>query len=146
LTGYLPSVRDVDLTVEYDLRVVTWYDPFFMPPGEMEILYPLPSVTYGTISGYLRGTDWSGVVALAGECCGGIVGGANFQEVRAVDLWELSFLELNLGFAPFHGEVQWSFGEMPYTPEVTAVPEPTTLLLLGSGLIGAEWKRRRRAQ
>lgn len=30
-----------------------------------------------------------------------------------------------------------------YTP-AAAIPEPTTLLLLGSGLIGAEWKRRRR--
>lgn len=30
------------------------------------------------------------------------------------------------------------------TPAVSAVPEPTSILLLGSGLISAEWKRRRR--
>lgn len=30
-----------------------------------------------------------------------------------------------------------------YLYEPTAVPEPTTFLLIGSGLLGAEWKRRR---
>ena len=141
MTGFLESIRDADLTIEYDLRVVSSYGIGSSP--EELAAYPLPSVTYGTVSGFIQGGNFwqSDDFDVVEDCCNGVAGGAFFLSAFGPSHWSVEQINGNGGIA-FNGDVQWA--EMPYTPEVTAVPEPTTMLLLGSGLIGAAWKRRRR--
>jgi PEP-CTERM motif len=133
--GHLEAIRDVNLTIEADIRMVT---QIINAPPEVIAEYPLPSVSYGTLFGFLLGGNLAGLEGfdLVEDCCGGTVGGVSIKSPIGPSLWE----DAGSGVS-FAAEASWS--EAPYTPEVTAVPEPTTLLLLGNGLIGAEWKRRR---
>ncbi len=133
--GNLQAIRDVNLTIEGDIRMVTQQTN---PPTAE---YPLPSVSYGTLTGFLLGANLAGGCGFdfVEDCCFGNVGGVSFKSPIGPSLWEIQNTPNGVGFA---AEAAWS--EAPYTPEVTAVPEPTTLLLLGSGLISAEVKRRRR--
>jgi hypothetical protein len=139
LTGFLESIRDVNLTIEYDLRVVSYYGGGDTP--EELAAYPLPSVVYGTVGGYLLGGNLVNVDDVLEECCAGLIGSALFQTACCPSIWSLADINDYGGGIPFNGEVHWD--EMPYTPEVTAVSEPTTLLLLGGGLIATRMKRLR---
>ena len=133
-SGYLQAIRDVNLTIEGDIRMVTKQTS---PPSAE---YPLPSVSYGTLTGFLLGANLAGCCGFdfVEDCCFGEVGGVTFKSPFGPSLWEIQNVPEGVGF---DAEAFWS--EAPYTPEVS-VPEPTTLLMLGGGLVGAEWKRRRR--
>jgi len=137
MTGHLLSIRDALLAIEANVRVVSFYGIGSFP--EELAAYPLPSVIYGTLYAHILGADamgWTDGFDFVEDGYWGEIGGAMFKSAGGP-----SIRYAGEAFA-FNGEVHW--GEMPYTPEISAVPEPTTLLLLGSGLIGAEWKRRRR--
>ena len=95
--------------------------------------YPLVSVTYGQLYGAVFGYPNGFAMSWGGEINGVYLDAESWPDF-------LDRLPIT-DFQPFNV----SIGAQPaYTPEIAAVPEPTTLLLLGSGLIGAEWKRRRR--
>ena len=133
--GDLESIRDVNLTIDADIRVVT---QLVNAPPEEIAQYPLPSVSYGTLTGFLLGANLTGCCGfdVVEDCCDSQVSGITFKSPVGPSLWQIENIQDGIGFA---GEAFWS--EVPYTPEI---PEPTTLLLLGSGLFGAAWKRRRR--
>ena len=135
--GDLESIRDVNVNIEADIRVVT---RLVNAPPEEIAQYPLPSVSYGTLTGFLLGANLAGCCGfdVVEDCCSGEVGGVTFKSPIGPSLWQIENIQDGLGFA---GEASWS--EAPYTPEV---PEPATLLLVGSGLLGAGWKRRRRGR
>lgn len=137
MTGFLESIRDADFTIQYDLRVVSFYGVGSLP--EELAAYPLPSLTYGTVSGFIQGGNLlsADFFDLVEACCDGLIGGAMFQSAFGPSLWTVEEIAGN-GGVPLNGEVHWQ--EMPYTP----APEPATLLLFGSGAISAEWERRRR--
>jgi hypothetical protein len=93
-----------------------------------------PSVSFGVIPGRLLGVE--GGDALVLECCSGSVGG-------------LQFLQAFFPSTPFivpPGGLQRQLNlelHFPEQIEYTPIPEPMSLLLLGSGLAAAALTRRR---
>jgi hypothetical protein len=96
-----------------------------------------PSVSFGFIRGRLLGVDLGDVTALILECCNGRVGGIQFQQAFfpsdpfIIPPGELERRQLNLEL------------HFPEQIEYTPIPEPMSLLLLGSGLAAAALTRRR---
>jgi hypothetical protein len=90
--------------------------------------YPVPSVSDGVLTGFVEGVNIPASMFIM-SCCSGETNGVSIEyegpesflsQLPAQDTQQLKAVLVGL-----------------------PVPEPTTLVLLGSGLIGAEWKRRR---
>ena len=93
-----------------------------------------PSVSYGVIPGRLLGVDGGSAVVL--ECCDGNVGGVEFLQ---------AFYPSDPFIVPPGGLQQLAAMELhfPEQIEYSPVPEPTSLVLLGSALAAAALRRRR---
>ncbi len=99
-----------------------------------------PSVSFGILDGNFLGVNDGGIGnLLVLNCCGGAVGPVMVQPANLGELFR---------FIPPGGllereNMELHFPELiEYTP-VSAVPEPTTLLLFGSALAAAALRRRR---
>jgi hypothetical protein len=90
MTGFLESIRDADLTIEYDLRVVSYYGVGSTP--EELAAYPLPSVTYGIVSGFILGANLGGPDDFVEDCCGDVIGGAFFLSAFGPTVWTVANL------------------------------------------------------
>jgi hypothetical protein len=93
-----------------------------------------PSVSFGVIPGRLLGVNGGDVLVL--ECCSGSVGGIRFQQ---------AFFP-STPFTVPPGGLQRQLNlelHFPEQIEYTPIPEPMSLLLLGSGLAAAALTRRR---
>ena len=121
--------------LDMELHVVVRVQETLIPEEIAE--YPLPSVQTGMLTGFIAGLGGTFMVL---ECCLGVIHGAFF------DMESSNFPNL---FEPSRGSKQsiiqavGPFGPQPYTPELTPIPEPTSLLLFGSGVLGLVARLRR---
>jgi hypothetical protein len=101
-----------------------------------------PSVSTGVIPGSLFGVDVGDpiIFPLVLECCDGFVGGLEFRQAffpstpfLPEEIGGVNVLEMELFFPE----------QIEYTPVPELVPEPTSLLLLGSAFAAAVLRGRR---
>jgi hypothetical protein len=123
----------LDLTIRIDLHLIQRV--LDGPPEELA-LYPLPSHSFGMLSGFLMYFPFDGVVL---ECCNGWVDNVRFAQA----FYPSTPFPPDAGIHSLYTETYTEFNA-PYNP--AAIPEPASFLLLGGGLIVAEWKRRRGQQ
>jgi hypothetical protein len=93
-----------------------------------------PSVSFGVIPGRVLGVDDG--IALVLECCDGRVGGVEFRQ---------AFFPSTPFIVPPGGLEKQAAIELHFAEQIeySPVPEPTSLLLLGSALAAAALRRRR---
>lgn len=97
--------------------------------------YPEPSISEGSLFGFIR---WAGEGLIKASCCGGQINGVNFQPGGLNYLFPFEFGTLGrVSPIDIHGPTTAN-----YTPGPAAVPEPTSLILLGSGLLAIARRRR----
>jgi len=113
-------------TITVDLRV-EMVDPFNTAE------YPYPSVSYGSITGTVESVQDFVDINLITTCCGGEINTLGFR----------SFYPPLL--QPFDSESLFAAMEVhpPSGAEYTPAPEPTSLIMLGSGIAWAVARRRK---